>query len=246
MKFEFLGTSDTGGIPLLGCTCVVCEEAREKKKNNRSTSAYLELEDGSVILFDAGYDLLSDRFNTTHIRAVFLTHFHADHCLGLLRLRKSPNPITCYIPDDAHGFGDLFTHKDSITYTVLDPFEKVCIEGVEIVAIPLMHSKPTHGYGIFTCKARVAYLTDCGGIEAPSMAYLQEQAFEHLFIDACYTSEFISTKHLNWESAGAYIKKSGAQKGYLIHASCKTLLPLHVKKVTLPYPYIDKGFCVEM
>jgi len=230
----------------LGCECAVCDDAREKKKSNRSTSAFLELDDGSVILFDAGYDLLSEKFNTTRIRAIFLTHFHADHCLGLIRLRKSPLPITCYIPNDAHGFGDLFMHKDSIEYTVLAPFEKVCIEGVEIVAIPLMHSKPTHGYGIVTCKARVAYLTDCGGIEAESMQYLKEQAFEHLFIDACYTPEFSSTKHLNWESAGEIIKQSGAKKGYLIHASCKTLLPLHVKKLTLPYPYIDKGFRVEM
>jgi len=207
----------------LGCECAVCDDAREKKKSNRSTSAFLELDDGSVILFDAGYDLLSEKFNTTRIRAIFLTHFHADHCLGLIRLRKSPLPITCYIPNDAHGFGDLFMHKDSIEYTVLAPFEKVCIEGVEIVAIPLMHSKPTHGYGIVTCKTRLAYLTDCGGIEAESMQYLKEQAFEHLFIDACYTPEFSSTKHLNWESAGEIIKQSGAKKGYLIHASCKTL-----------------------
>ena len=95
MKFEFLGTSDTGGIPLCGCYCEVCEQARINGIQNRSTSAYLTLFDGSVILFDAGYDFLSEKFNTTPIRAMFLPNFHADHCLGLIRLSKSPTTIIC-------------------------------------------------------------------------------------------------------------------------------------------------------
>ena len=45
MKFEFLGTSDTGGIPLHLCSCSICEEARKKSTFNRSTSAFLELDD---------------------------------------------------------------------------------------------------------------------------------------------------------------------------------------------------------
>ena len=246
MKFEFLGTADTGGIPLLGCDCLVCKEARVSGRSNRSTSAYLALVDGSVILFDAGFDGLCDRFNTTTIRAIFLTHFHADHCLGLLRLRKSPNPLVCYTPNDLEGFGDLFLHKDSIDYRVLKDFEEIEIDTVRIVALPLNHSKPTHGYGIFTCKSHMAYLTDCSDVPAQTLTYLASQNIEHLFIDACYTPEYASKKHLNWQSATEYIERIGAQNGYLIHASCKTLLPLHVKKIRLKYPYIAEGFSVEI
>ncbi|WP_041959517.1 MBL fold metallo-hydrolase [Sulfurospirillum arsenophilum] len=246
MKFEFLGTADTGGIPLHQCHCAICEEARLNGINNRSTSAYLELDDGSVILFDAGDDLLSEKFNTTRIRAVFLTHFHADHCLGLIRLRKSVDTITCYIPDDIQGFGDLFIHKDSMEYHVLQPFESIEIAGIKIVAVPLLHSKLTHGYVIFTCKGVVAYLTDCASIPLESLAYLQSQTIDHLFIDAAYTPWFESKKHLNWESAGEYIERIKPKNGYLIHASCKTLLPLHEKKIRSKYPYIDKGFSIEV
>ena len=246
MKFEFLGTADTGGIPLHQCPCEICEEARAKGVNNRSTSAFLELDDGSVILFDAGYDLLSEKFNTTKIRAVFLTHFHADHCLGLIRLRKSVDAIPCYIPHDCEGFGDLFLHKDSIAYNVLEPFESKAIDGVKIVAVPLLHSKPTYGYVIFTCKSVIAYLTDCESIANPSLEYLKAQKIDHLFLDAAYTPWFESKKHLNWESAGAYIEQIKPHNGYCIHASCKTLLPLHVKKIRLKYPYIKKGFSIEV
>ena len=246
MKFEFLGTADTGGIPLHRCSCVICERARVKGVSNRSTSAYLELDDGSVILFDAGYDLLCEKFNTTKIRAVFLTHFHADHCLGLIRLRKSVDAITCYMPNDVEGYGDLLLHKDSIEYKVLEPFDSIEIEGVKIVAVPLLHSKLTHGYVIFTCKGVVAYLTDCESIPEASLAYLKAQSIDHLFLDAAYTPWFESKKHLNWESAGEYIEAIKPKNGYLIHASCKTLLPLHVKKIRLKYPYIEKGFLIEV
>lgn len=246
VKFEFLGTSDTGGIPLVGCYCAVCAKARDEGTHNRSTCAYLKLDDGSIILFDAGYDHLCEIFNTTTIRAIFLTHFHADHCLGLIRLRKSPTPIVCYIPDDAQGFGDLFAHKDNIQYRVLAPFERVSIEGIEIIPIPLEHSKPTQGYGVFTCKSSLAYLTDCASIPPASFRFLKEKRIEHFFIDACYTPEFSSQKHLNWESASEYIETVEAKNGYLIHASCKTLLPLHVKKIRLKYPYITQGFSVEI
>lgn len=246
MKFEFLGTSDTGGIPLHLCSCAICEEARKKGTSNRSTSAYLELDDGSVILFDAGCDTLVDRFNTTKIHAVFLTHFHADHCLGLIRLRKSAYKIPCYIPEDSNGFGDLFAHQDSIEYRVLQPLESIEIEGVKMTAVSLIHSKPTLGYLVQTQKSSVAYLTDCGDISNDMVAFLRQQKIAHLFIDACYEPDLISKKHCTCESAGALIERIAPKNGYFIHASCKTLMPIRERKIILQYPYIDQGFYVEV
>ncbi|MDD3344163.1 MAG: MBL fold metallo-hydrolase [Sulfurospirillaceae bacterium] len=246
MKFVFLGTSDTGGIPLHNCTCDVCQEAREHKISNRSTCAYLELEDGSIVLFDAGYDLLCDKFNTHTIRAVFLTHFHADHCLGLIRLRKSESKIECYTPQDTQGFGDLFLHKDSINYSMLQPFETLEIANISVTAVPLMHSKPTVGYLIQTPQKKVAYLTDCACIPEESCVFLKRAKIDHLFLDACYEPNYANTKHLNWESATKYIDDIGADKGYLVHASCKTLVPLKESGKILKYPYISQGFCVEV
>lgn len=246
MKFQFLGTSDTGGIPLHNCSCEICKEARKNGTRNRSTCAYLELDDGSIILFDAGYDLLSDTFNAQKIRAVFLTHFHADHCLGLIRLRKSESVIECFTPNDTQGFGDLFLHKDSIVYTILEPFKTHNIDAIRITAVPLEHSKPTHGYVVQTKNTTLAYLTDCGSISCASLNYLKKSHIDYLFLDACYEPNYKSTKHLNWESATKYIDEIGAKEGFLVHASCKTLVPLQKSGTVLKYPYISQGFSIEV
>lgn len=88
MEFRFLGTSDSGGIPVHNCDCLACESYREKGKINLATCGVLEDEDG-VILFDGGAEDLANQFDGKTIKGVCLTHFHGDHALGLLRLRYS-------------------------------------------------------------------------------------------------------------------------------------------------------------
>ena len=60
---------------------------------------------------DEDYDIIATIFDEKTIKAVFLTHFHPDHALGLLRLRYSSDTIDCYHPKDEDGFADLFKHK---------------------------------------------------------------------------------------------------------------------------------------
>ncbi|MDD3324293.1 MAG: MBL fold metallo-hydrolase [Sulfurospirillaceae bacterium] len=246
MKFEFLGTADTGGIPLHNCMCDICQEAREKGINNRSTCAYLELDDKSVILFDAGSVGLCETFNTVHVRAIFLTHFHADHCLGLIRLRKSVNQIICYTPQDKDGFGDLYRNKDSIKYKPLLPFKAVKIDDVTVYCVPLFHSRPTYGYVVKTKKHTLAYLTDCAKIPVASMKFLKKCKVKTVFLDASYVSMLPSKKHLSCEIAEKYLDELKVENGYFIHASCKTLLALRKSGITPKYRYIEKGFSMEV
>ena len=164
MEFRFLGSSDSGGIPVHNCGCVACESYRKEGKINLPTCAVLEDEDG-VILFDAGIEDLANQFDKKTIKAVCLTHFHSDHALGLLRLRYSNDTIPCYHPKDEVGFGDLFKHKHSIKYIENTPLQEIVIDNISLIPIPLQHSKNTTGYIIKTPKMTIGYLTDCGGIE---------------------------------------------------------------------------------
>jgi len=127
--FRFLGTADSAGIPVHNCTCKACELYRKQNRQNLSTCAYIEI-DETIILLDAGHDDIASKFDSKNIETIFLTHFHPDHCLGLLRLRHSVDKIDCFHPYDKQGFSDLFKHKYSIRYKVLKPFEKVTIKDV--------------------------------------------------------------------------------------------------------------------
>ena len=146
MEIKFLGTADSGGIPVHNCLCSICEDYRVKNRQNLATCAYIESDNKEIILLDAGVENISFIFGKKTIKAVMMTHFHPDHALGLLRLRYSKDSIDCYHPKDKNGFSDLFKHKKAIIYHENVPFEKIIINEIEFTPIPLKHSKNTTGY----------------------------------------------------------------------------------------------------
>ncbi len=181
---HFLGSSDSGTNPIHNCKCSACESYRKKGIKNLSTSAFLQLDSKDFIFIDCGIDESSHLFDGVKIRAIFLTHFHADHCLRILKLRYSQDKIICFHPKDKEGFSDLFKHKKSIIYKTLEPFEKILIDEISITAIPLQHSKPTFGYFIETKNEKIAYLTDYFKIKKESLEFLKTKNIDICYIDA--------------------------------------------------------------
>lgn len=239
MKLKFLGTSDSAGIPLHNCKCVICEQHREEKKINLPTSAYIEI-DGDIILLDAGRDDLCTLFDGKKIQAVFLTHFHSDHCLGLLKLRYSNDKIECYHPKDKNGFSDLYKHVFSINYNENSAFEKIEVKGIKFTPIPLVHSRNCIGYLIEYKNKKVAYLTDCGGINEKSMKFLQKENIDLAFIDACFDERRTKGNHLNYLQATKILNEIGVKEAYLMHVSHTTLEYIKKYNINLKYRYIEK------
>jgi len=239
MKFKFLGTSDSAGMPVHNCKCVACEKYRTASKTNLATCAVLELK-GGVILFDAGHENLANLLDGVKIKGICLTHFHADHALGLLKLRYSNDSIICHHPKDELGFSDLFKHKKSIIYKENTELKPIFIDNIKIIPVPLKHSKNTSGYIIETPTQTIAYLTDCAGIKDKYLKILQTYNFDYVFVDACFAPPK-QGNHLNYKSASELLNQLNTKNGYLIHQGHETLAYILENDVNLKYKYASSN-----
>ncbi len=83
----FLGTGTSMGVPTLGCTCPVCTSSDPHDRRLRPSALIRWHESGSerVAVIDTGPDFREQalRAGFARVDAVFYTHGHADHILGL-------------------------------------------------------------------------------------------------------------------------------------------------------------------
>ena len=245
MKLKFLGTSDSAGMPVHNCKCKACEYHRKHNIQNYPTSAYIEFEN-NVIMLDAGRDDACWLFDGKKIDAIFLTHFHADHAYGLLRLRYSQTEIPTYHPKDEKGFDSLYKQPHRLSFTCNTPFKPIHVKNISFIPIPLIHSKNTNGYLIITPKKVVAYLTDCSEIPEESMNFLNSYDIDAIFLDGCYAPDFDGNNHLNYIEAEELISKLNPKDGYLIHACHQALTHLLENPKKSKYSYIENNFSYDL
>ena len=79
----FLGTGTSQGVPVIGCSCEVCESS--DPKDHRSRSSVHIIYNGVHLQIDTGPDFRQQMLNVglTHVDAVLFTHEHQDHIAGL-------------------------------------------------------------------------------------------------------------------------------------------------------------------
>ncbi len=87
MKFTFLGTGTSQGIPVIGCKCPVCKSRDSRDKRLRS-SLLIESKTTTVCI-DAGPDFRQQmlRERVDKLDAIVFTHEHMDHTAGLDEIR---------------------------------------------------------------------------------------------------------------------------------------------------------------
>jgi ribonuclease Z len=126
----------------------------------RSTASVMLARGGQRLLFDCGEGTqrqLQRSLGLTQVDEIYLTHFHADHILGLPGLLKTydltgrEEPLTIYGPrglrDLFKTLGRLIGRTDyGIDLVEIDPGEAVHHDGAEIQAFSVEHSVRANGY----------------------------------------------------------------------------------------------------
>src|SRR5712692_7087479 len=127
----------------------------------RGAPSLLVRRGGERLLFDCGEgtqrQLLASSVGLVDLREVFLTHYHADHYLGLpgmlktFALRGREEPITIYGPA---GLGALFADLRRIfgrltyehTLVELHPGDHLSRDGYSLQVFPVLHGRHAVGY----------------------------------------------------------------------------------------------------
>jgi phosphoribosyl 1,2-cyclic phosphate phosphodiesterase len=247
----FLGTGTSMGVPTLGCACAVCQSAVSPggDPRNRRTRPSIRIEyDGHVVLIDTGPDFHAQaiREGIQRVDAVFYTHSHADHILGMDDLRplsfKHSQSLPLYA--DAETASTLrrvfeYTFREVNRYptsarvslhelaaafgTAVDLF------GARFERIPVIHGRQTiAGYRF----GAATYLTDMSDIPGESLDRLQE--LDILILDALRPDPHPSHSHL--EKSIRYVELLKPKRAFfthmgheLDHAATDALLPPHIR-----------------
>ncbi len=229
----FLGTGTSMGVPTLGCACAVCTSADPHDRRLRPSIA-LRWNDADsaqrVVVIDTGPDFRQQALDARlpGVDAVFYTHGHADHVLGMDDLRpysfatfRNGGPIPLYASSEATEVLERvfdYTFSPNATYPTRAKVQLVPLDahhavyGVDFIRIPLLHGNlEISGYRF----GNAAYLTDVSNIPESSFALLK--CVEVLVLSALRHAPHPS--HATVEQAVAWAKRIGARETWFTHIS---------------------------
>jgi phosphoribosyl 1,2-cyclic phosphate phosphodiesterase len=243
MRFIFLGTGTSSGIPAIGCSCPVCTSTDPRDQRLRAAAALLFTDSKGqdrTILLDAGPDIRIQalRARLTRCDAVFFTHNHVDHIFGLDELRRfnamMNAPIDIYADRNTldslhrvykHIFDRQNNVNDSFIATLIEhriePRTSIELFGLRITAFPLLHGKlEILGYRIEhigraspNFPLPLAYCTDVSAIPPDSWPYLKD--LKTLVLDALRHRKHPT--HFTVGQATSIALEVRPEKTYFIH-----------------------------
>ncbi len=225
LRITILGSGTSLGVPMIACSCKVCQSTNPKDKRQRASVLIQSGETNLVI--DTGPDFRMQMLQSglTHLEGILITHSHKDHTAGLDDVRafnwinNTPAHVYAEAPvikslrqEFAYAFSESkYPGLPEIILNKIDehPFE---IEGIPIIPIRVMHHLlPILGFriGDFT------YLTDTNHV--PEREYSKIRGSKVLVVDGLRHDTHIS--HFNLSQALELIAELKPDKAYITHIS---------------------------
>jgi phosphoribosyl 1,2-cyclic phosphate phosphodiesterase len=226
-----LGSGTSMGVPTLGCTCPVCTSTDPRDRRLRPSIAVEWTDAASIqrrVIIDTGPDFREQalRENIRHIDAVFYTHSHADHILGLDDLRpltflNKSQKMPLYADDSTalvleRIFDYTFSPDSPYPNRALVDLRRlppsVAIGDATFQRVPLLHGDlEVAGFRF----GNAAYLTDMNRIPDASLALLE--GVEVVILDALRRNPHPS--HANIDQATEWVRRLHPRVAYFTHMS---------------------------
>ena len=244
-----LGSGTSMGVPMVGCGCATCTSGDPRDNRTRPSIAisWGSAGGGHRVLIDTGpeFRMQALREGIGSVDAVFYTHSHADHVLGLddlrpLSFRHKTTPLPLYADDRTamvlerifdYTFSprSTYANKALVALHRIAGCDRVCVAGADFQRVPLFHGQlPIAGYRF----GAAAYLTDMSLIPDESLALLR--GLDVVILDALRWEHHPS--HANVDEALGWVERIGARCAYfthmsheLGHAATEAKLPPHVR-----------------
>lgn len=225
MKIKFLGTSAGWPLPRLGCRCNIC-----KSKDPKDTRTRTQLLINDKILLDAGPDAYKHLINQKpeEIEAVFISHEHHDHILGLWDLTHIYNQkehptlyITQPVLNGIKRVSNTSPQLLKLRIKIVKPLETVFLKNTKITYFPVIHGN-TPAYGIKVKDDRIlAYIPDFNRILPSSQKVIK--GCDILVIDGSTLGKLgQSSGHISIQDGIQIAKNLKVKQTYFVHLGHKT------------------------
>ncbi len=225
MKFTFLGTGTSQGVPVVACQCPVCLSVNPKDKRLRA-SVMIETENQRLVV-DAGPDFRQQMltYQVLHLNGILLTHEHVDHIFGLDDIRAfnwvQKQATDIYAEERVQIairriFDYVFANfkYPGIPQMHLHLIENkpFMIDDLEVIPIRGYHYKlPVFGFRF----GQIAYVTDVNHLDTAEIDKLR--GLDILVLNALRKEVHIS--HYSLDQALEIISEVKPRKAYLTHLS---------------------------
>ncbi|HEY0786717.1 MAG TPA: MBL fold metallo-hydrolase [Acidobacteriaceae bacterium] len=255
------------GVPTLGCRCATCTSADPRDHRMRPSiaiswgplDAHGEPLHRAIIDTGPEFRMQALRAGIHHVDAVFYTHAHADHTLGLDDLRplsylyramhRLPLPLYADAPtadvlerifEYTFSPHSTYPNRAQVALHRIAGEQAIEVAGLLIHRVPILHGRlGIAGYRF----GNAAYLTDMSEIPPASLALLE--GLDVLILDALRLDPHPS--HANVSQALAWVDRLQPRRAFFTHMShelghqqTERTLPAHVR---LAYDGLELPFC---